>query len=351
MPRRRTHLVLLSTPPLFPLDANPPTHPTLSGRTRVSARVTFLVVAYSVCSSMLLILNKVAVTRLPAPSFILLCQLATCAAFVRGMSAAKVVECEPLEKTKAAKFGLIVVGFIGTLFANVTTLRYVPVDTIICFRASTPIVIALIEYAYLRRELPSARSWAALGGVFAGVTAYAAADVHFTPVGYAWLATWYTFAIAEMVWVKKVVDTVAMSTWGRTFYQNALAVPPMALVCLLTGEAAVVAAGGHGTFAWGMVAATCVAGLGMSYFSFALRAAISATSFSVIGNVCKVLTILVNAVLWDQHANATGTAALLLCLAMGALYQQPPMRSERRKDLPPVGAYADAVVAKTAGLV
>ena len=78
----------------------------------------------------------------------------------------------------------------------------------------------------------TARSWAALGGVFVGVTAYATADVHFTRVGYLWLAIWYAFAVAEMVWVKKVVDSVSMSTWSRSFYQNALAVPPMALVAL-----------------------------------------------------------------------------------------------------------------------
>ena len=49
--------------------------------------------------------------------------------------------------------------------------------------------------------------------------------------------------------------------------------------------------------------ASCLGGLGMSYFSFALRAVISATSFSVIGNVCKVLTILVNLLMWDNHAS------------------------------------------------
>jgi hypothetical protein len=49
---------------------------------------------------------------------------------------------------------------------------------------------------------------------------------------------------------------------------------------------------------------SCLGGLGMSYFSFALRAVISATSFSVIGNVCKVLTILVNLLMWDNHASA-----------------------------------------------
>ena len=43
-------------------------------------------------------------------------------------------------------------------------LQYVPVDTIICFRASCPIVIAVIEFLYLGRELPSLRSWASLLG-------------------------------------------------------------------------------------------------------------------------------------------------------------------------------------------
>ena len=106
-----------------------------------------------------------------------------------------------------------------------------------------------------------------------------------------------------MVWVKQVVDSVSMSTWSRSFYQNALAVPPMLLVSLISGEMAIVLRGGAGSFAWGMVAASCVAGVGMSYFSFALRAVISATSFSVIGNVCKVLTILVNMMMWDQHSS------------------------------------------------
>ncbi len=42
--------------------------------------------------------------------------------------------------------------------------QYVPVDTIICFRASIPLVVAVLESAYMGRELPSPRSWAALFG-------------------------------------------------------------------------------------------------------------------------------------------------------------------------------------------
>ena len=62
-------------------------------------------------------------TYIPAPSFILFCQLASCALYVKISAVAGVLEAEPLEWEKSKKFALIVFGFIGTLFANVTSLR------------------------------------------------------------------------------------------------------------------------------------------------------------------------------------------------------------------------------------
>lgn len=55
--------------------------------------------------------------------------------------------------------------------------------------------------------------------MFVGVTIYTAHDINFTVLGYVWIAIWYTFAVFEMVYVKKVVDTVQMTTWSRTYYQ------------------------------------------------------------------------------------------------------------------------------------
>lgn len=85
--------------------------------------------------------------------------------------------------------------------------------------------------------------------------------------------------------------------------QNTLALLPMLAITMLSGEVQTLMA-----LKWKMggimaLLASCVGGLGMSYFSFALRAVISATSFSVIGNVCKVLTILVNLLMWDKHSS------------------------------------------------
>ena len=56
-------------------------------------------------------------------------------------------------------------------------------------------------------------------GVFVGVAAYTWHDVNFTTLGYVWISIWYTFTIFEIVYVKKVVDSVKMTTWTRTYYQ------------------------------------------------------------------------------------------------------------------------------------
>ena len=43
-------------------------------------------------------------------------------------------------------------------------MQYVPVDTVICFRASIPLVVSVLDYLLMGRELPKLRSWLALTG-------------------------------------------------------------------------------------------------------------------------------------------------------------------------------------------
>ena len=45
----------------------------------------------------------------------------------------------------------------------------------------------------------------------------------------------------------------------------------------------------------------------------------------------KCLTIILNTLAWDQHANTGGIASLFVCIAGGLVYQQAPMRSEKPK--------------------
>ena len=51
----------------------------------------------------------------------------------------------------------------------------------------------------------------------------------------------------------------------------------------------------------------------------------SGASFALISVMNKVLTVIVNCVMWDKHASQAGIISLLVCLAGGFLYQQAPL--------------------------
>lgn len=119
---------------------------------------------------------------------------------------------------------------------------------------------------------------------------------------------------------------------GQTYYQNVLSVPFLAIMFIGLDETRVLTAT---TWSNGCVLAvllSCIAGLGMSFLSFLLRNMISATAFAIVGNMCKVATILVNTVIWDQHSDSMGIVALMMCLGSGALYSQAPLRSSSYQD-------------------
>ena len=71
---------------------------------------------------------------------------------------------------------------------------------------------------------------------------------------------------------------------------------------------------------------SCVLGIGIGYSGWWCRAELSAASYTLVGHMNKVLTILANTLLWEKHAGPWGTASLFLCLVGGAMYRQAPMR-------------------------
>ena len=74
----------------------------------------------------------------------------------------------------------------------------------------------------------------------------------------------------------------------------------------------------------------CAAGTGIGYSAWWCRDKVSATSFTIIGVMNKCLTILLNYLVWDNHAKPAGIACLLLCLVGGSIYKQAPMREVNR---------------------
>ena len=291
------------------------------------AKISFGIAAYATCSSMMLIINKLAVTFLPAPSVVLFCQLLTSAVAIKMMSEAGIVECDPLIAEKVKPFMLVAIAFLGALYTNVKTLQYANVETFIVFRSSTPILIAGLDYLFLGRQMPNLRSWLSLFAILMGAVAYVFTDSNFEVKAYTWVCAWFVVFAFDQVYIKFAVDNVKLTEWGRSYYTNLLAVVPVFLLGVVTREHEILKEFEWSTASIFALSASCAAGVLMSYSQFLLRGLISATSFTVVGTMCKIGTVIINCMIWDKHASMEGLVALFICIFAGLFYQQSPLRN------------------------
>eukprot|EP00985_Skeletonema_marinoi_P034134 scaffold43219_cov117-Skeletonema_marinoi.AAC.1 len=119
------------------------------------------------------------------------------------------------------------------------------------------------------------------------------------------------------------------STWGRVFYSNFLASVPLVFTFINDADE-IQALKDMSTSAFMAVFLSVALGVGMSYFAWMARSLLSAASFTVVGNICKILTIAINVSLWDKHASSVGIACLMFCLLAAYFYQQAPMRADSK---------------------
>jgi solute carrier family 35 protein len=289
---------------------------------------------YSLCSSTLLIVNKVALHIIPAPVFLLSLQLWFAVAFVYILHGLNVVQVARLRWSTAMEFAPVVVSFLGTLFSNAKVLQYSNVETFITFRSSTPLVLCLCDYVFLGRELPSAKSVVCLIGLLLSSCGYVLVDHAFDVRAYSWLAVWYVSFTAYEVVVKNLCDTVAVDNWTRVIYTNAMG------GSLLVGAHLLVRSEYDLLFRieWNHRAIvtlllSCLIGIGVSHSAYVMRSACSATLSAVVGILCKVLTVLINMVLWDKHASVSELMFLALGLMSGAFYEQAPLRKRSKHEV------------------
>lgn len=140
-----------------------------------------------------------------------------------------------------------------------------------------------------------------------------------------------TGAAAWRSQVKHVLGSVPMSTWTRVYYNNALALgfmPPYMLIgreYARLGEALETLQ--SVPYAALAVSASCAIGLGISFTGFGFRNLVTATTFTVVGVMNKLLTILASLLLFAESGAASPRAlvSLLACIAGGTLYRQAPL--------------------------
>jgi GDP-mannose transporter len=114
------------------------------------------------------------------------------------------------------------------------------VETVIVFRACSPIAVSVVEYLFMDRAWPSLRSTLSLCAVALGALIYCMSDSQFALNGisaYTWVIIYFFLITFEMTYGKKLTSSVKMdSVWGPVLYCNLLAALPMFLLGYTNGD-------------------------------------------------------------------------------------------------------------------
>lgn len=289
-----------------------------------------LVIGYALCSSLLAVINKFAITKFNYPGLLTALQYLTSALGVWVLGKLGFLHHDPFTLDTAKKFLPAAFVFYLAIFTNTNLLRHANVDTFIVFRSLTPLLVAIADTTFRKQPCPSKLTFVALVIILGGAVGYVATDNGFSLTAYSWAFAYLVTITTEMVYIKHMVTNLGLNTWGFVLYNNLLSLMMAPLFWVLTGEysdvfAAMSSSTGGDFFepvAFSAVSLSCLFGLLISFFGFAARKAISATAFTVTGVVNKFLTVAINVFIWDKHATPFGLMCLLLTIAGGVLYQQ-----------------------------
>jgi GDP-mannose transporter len=248
-----------------------------------------------------------------------------------ALCGASVLSPWPPPRALLRAYGLYSALFVLGIYTNMRSLEASNVDTVVVFRTAVPLLVAGGDYLLMGRAAPSSRSAAALLAIIGGAAAFVAVDSAFHADGvraYAWVGAYCLTLAAEMLLGKAITSQHEASLGASVLLTNGYALAPFLAIGAATGELSRgLDAALYTPHACAVLALSCALSAGIGFSSWWARDLLSATTFTVVGTVNKVLTVLINILFWNKHATPLGTAFLLVCLAGGAAYQQAPMRA------------------------
>lgn len=294
-------------------------------------QMMFLGVGYAASSSCLVIINKWAVLSWPYASTLTFVQLTVSWMVALFLGKCGIVGLDVLTKENLINFLPASAIFFVALACNMALLQNAPVDTFVVMRSLIPLLTMLCGTA-LGKPLPGRWVILSLLTIVAGAVGYVWNDLSFSPKAYFYGGAYVLAMVVDTILVKKVVTKVDFKhPWTLVLVNNLESSLIYPFFAFGTGELSTAGAGvtsllEPGSDSLGPVLISCVFGVSISYFGMNARQALSATSFSVLGVVCKFATVLVNTLIWSHHAGPVGIFFLCICVSGGILYQQALQR-------------------------
>ena len=285
-------------------------------------------VAYCIVSSTMLIVNKACMAVLPAPCTVTLLQVTVTTVLIGAARCCSLVEIQIVDRAVLSQYVIYALIFVLGINFTMRSLAITNVETVLLFRSCSPVLVSFVDTLYLGREMPSRRSFLSMLCIVLGATWFASnelqTDTSMLDVPGVCVNTVNLLLTATlMTWGKHVTDRCDVNLTTSVFICNLTSVLPILALVVLEKEYLIIRE--HRWLscrAVGVLGASCVMGTALSYLGWKMRVMMSAASFTVVGVLNKVLTVLVNTQMWDDHAMWSSNIGLLASLVGGSFYQE-----------------------------
>ena len=185
--------------------------------------------------------------------------------------------------------------FAVMLTTSMLSLRYASLGAIMAVRNTAPLLALPAEHLWVEPQTVTWQTVGALLCVVGGCVGYVAHDVQSTPLGIALASVNTLFGVLDRLLQRHLLTTTEVAKTTLLLVNNAAGGLLVAALALAAREPVVAAAAAElrtAPLPWG---ASVVVGLLLGYSGAAAQAHVSATSYLVITNVNRLLTLAIGA--------------------------------------------------------
>jgi GDP-mannose transporter len=280
------------------------------------------IAAYIAISSTMLIVNKASVHVLPYPFFVTNLQMIASVVVIYGMKLGGIVSFPNPNIAKVRSWVGVTIAWVLPILANMKALQLLSVETVLVFRTMTVLGVAFGDRIFLGTIIDRI-SFLGLCTITLGGLTYGFYDVSYDSQGYFWAFLYWASMVGNALYIKTVFNNAQqMSTWEKSFLNNAMTVPLLTLHCIFNENMtqAMVDMQDLSLQGLGLVLLSCFMGLGISVAGTRCREVFSATAFDVLGNMNKFLSIALSQYLLGSIVSGQSLCGLVLALFGGILY-------------------------------
>lgn len=287
-----------------------------------SFAVPFAVSIYVICSSCMLVVNKSAMKFLPHVYTVTAMQTAASAILLFVAKYLGYISfANPSFQTVWGWSGVLA-AWIVPIILNMKAVHLVSVETMMMFRSITIVAVALGDYFLLHTSI-NVREACSCIVISLGGLLYASTDLNFHYEGYLWGASYSIGMVVNSLYIKHCFNKhKGMSSWEKSFLNNLLATPAVLLIVFAIEDPTKVLNDmvSLSVTGWAVLILSCVMGLGISMSGTKCRDVLSATSFDVLGNCTKYLTLGLSAILLDTRNSLVSIVGICIALSGTMLY-------------------------------